>query len=433
MQRNSYRKAAVAAALVLAVGVSLWFSAPTRAFDITVSPPADGTLGNSHSLTATITLADTENLPVQSVNLYIYNASARTTYEATSANLPLNTTATPYTSIVASGSSAYCGTISTTAVATWVYGYGYGYGVWEGTPQSFGYGYGYGYGGGATTSITYTITWTSPTAWPSATYVAEIQLTADSTTFTSTSTTFALASGEAVGGGAGSPNPAPPPPTVVPVITIITEDGEFTSQVMITSTDGEVEIDIDEGTIGLTAEGDPINQITVWTREDAPLTPPDSHILGVAYDLGPDGATFAPPITMTFTYDPAKLPAGVAEEDLTVAFWDGSEWIELLGTVDPASNTITVEISHFTLFTILYPYPVEVIAPTSSPTPTTTPTPTPTPTPTATPTPTPTPTPAPTPTPTAPAPTNWWPLIGVIIGVVVAAAVTWFLMRRRAA
>jgi len=33
------------------------------------------------------------------------------------------------------------------------------------------------------------------------------------------------------------------------------------------------------------------------------------------YDLGPDGATFDPPITLMIMYDPDEIPEGYNEED----------------------------------------------------------------------------------------------------------------------
>jgi hypothetical protein len=88
---------------------------------------------------------------------------------------------------------------------------------------------------------------------------------------------------------------------------------------------------------------------------DPPAQPAASNVVGLVYDLGPDGATFDPPITLTFTYDESLIPAGVAEENLVLAFWDASSgaWVNLECTVNPATNTITAKISHFTPFTVL--------------------------------------------------------------------------------
>ena len=66
-------------------------------------------------------------------------------------------------------------------------------------------------------------------------------------------------------------------------------------------------------------------------------------------------------------YDPDEIPERYNEEELVVAYLDESidEWIECDCTVDLLNNTITLEISHFTIFSILtrpmFAIPVETI------------------------------------------------------------------------
>jgi hypothetical protein len=49
------------------------------------------------------------------------------------------------------------------------------------------------------------------------------------------------------------------------------------------------------------------------------------------------------------------LPAGVAEEDLVIAYYDTttSKWVELQCVVDAANNKITASVSHYTTFTVI--------------------------------------------------------------------------------
>ena len=94
--------------------------------------------------------------------------------------------------------------------------------------------------------------------------------------------------------------------------------------------------------------------------EDRPDPPKESNRIGLTYDLGPDGATFDPPITLTFTYDPDEIPEGVSEENLIIAIWDeeAGEWVDLVCTVDPETDTITASVSHFTAFSVVaYTHP----------------------------------------------------------------------------
>ncbi|MCK4722411.1 MAG: hypothetical protein KAT75_03855, partial [Dehalococcoidia bacterium] len=122
-----------------------------------------------------------------------------------------------------------------------------------------------------------------------------------------------------------------------------------------------VDLTISEGTTGKTKEDEPLSEISVTEMEEPPVPPADSNVIGLTYDLGPDEATFDPPITLTFTYDPDEIPEGVSEENLVIAVWDegASEWVTLEGcTVDPITHTITAPVSHFTAFTVLaYTHP----------------------------------------------------------------------------
>ena len=54
-------------------------------------------------------------------------------------------------------------------------------------------------------------------------------------------------------------------------------------------------------------------------HQDGPPPPKDTSIIGLAYNFGPDRATFDPPITLTRSYDPNDIPESVAEEDLVLA------------------------------------------------------------------------------------------------------------------
>ncbi len=83
--------------------------------------------------------------------------------------------------------------------------------------------------------------------------------------------------------------------------------------------------------------------------------PRDASIIGLAYDFGPDGVIFDPPITLTWSYDPNDISEDVAEENLVLAWYDeaGDKWVELDCVVDTRNNTITASIEHFTTFAII--------------------------------------------------------------------------------
>ncbi len=151
-------------------------------------------------------------------------------------------------------------------------------------------------------------------------------------------------------------------PLITDVSASVDVNGVFTEEVTTASADGLLQLSIPAGTTGLTAGGDPLSQISNMPVEDPPPPPVDSNVIGLVYDLGPDGATFNPPINLTFTYNESLIPDGVAEEDLVIAMWDaaGGTWVELVGvSIDPVTNEITGLVSGFTEFTVLAYTPTE--------------------------------------------------------------------------
>jgi len=154
------------------------------------------------------------------------------------------------------------------------------------------------------------------------------------------------------GGGGGIPS-APSEPGVTGISDVITDQGVFTETTTIACADCNIVLTIDEGTTGLTAEGEPISEISITEMEDPPALPPDCCAIGLICSIGPSGAIFIPPIDLSFTYDPALIPEGVSEENLVIAFWDGEKWVNLECSVDPATNTMTAYIGHLTPFVVL--------------------------------------------------------------------------------
>lgn len=167
-----------------------------------------------------------------------------------------------------------------------------------------------------------------------------------------------------------SPPPPPPPPEPEPGLEVIvdgesttysiSEEGEVLEKIERTSSDGRMTIVIPEGTIALDKDGNPLSALTTEVAPDPPPPPEDAHIIGLAYDLGPPGATFDPPLTLTWQYDPADIPEGVAEEDLVIAYYDQATgtWMELPSEVDVETKTITAKVFHFTTFAVIAAAPV---------------------------------------------------------------------------
>ena len=177
----------------------------------------------------------------------------------------------------------------------------------------------------------------------------------------------------AVGGG-GITIPPPPPPGTTDVSGKVTREGVFTRSVTTTSEDELCTLTIPSGTVGLTEELEPLDEITMVIMDEPPPPPEDDEIVGLSYDFGPDGATFDPPITLEYSYDPDDIPDWLDEEDLVFAMWDEDVWNEdttewgvwvvLEGcTVDKDTHTITAPVSHFTTFAVIARHPLAPPAP----------------------------------------------------------------------
>jgi len=166
-------------------------------------------------------------------------------------------------------------------------------------------------------------------------------------------------------GGFGS-IPAPPsggytpyvPPSTgtTDVSSYVNTEGRFMQTVRAYSVSDVCMLEIDIGTIGLQANGDPLAIITILAIGESPFAPAGYTIVGRVYDFGPDGATFKPASALTVKYIPNEFPAGVNEENLVLAYRDATtgEWVILEGSVvDTDANTISAPVSHFTAFAIL--------------------------------------------------------------------------------
>jgi len=157
--------------------------------------------------------------------------------------------------------------------------------------------------------------------------------------------------------GQGYADP-PPPTTGGGVGGVTTAGGEFTKETIFKSDDENLVLVIPKGTVGQTKAGDPLPEIYITKVMNPPDAPQDMSFLGLTHDLEPDGAIFDPPILITFAYNPLWIPARLGPENLTIGYYDQDtqQWVMLDAeniTIDPATNTITAEISHFTYYSVM--------------------------------------------------------------------------------
>jgi hypothetical protein len=120
----------------------------------------------------------------------------------------------------------------------------------------------------------------------------------------------------------------------------------------ITKTIGSVggTVETDAGT-SLNVPSGALSSNTTLTIARIDVTGPASTVLvGSAFDFGPEGTTFAQPVTITLPFDPAKLPAGRTSADIRVytAPRGSSTYTALPTTL--VGNTVQTTTSHFTVY-----------------------------------------------------------------------------------
>lgn len=101
--------------------------------------------------------------------------------------------------------------------------------------------------------------------------------------------------------------------------------------------------------------------ITVEPALSAPAN--DRLMPGTAYDFGPNGITFAQPVTITIKYDPSKLTAGSPEDSLRLYEVVGTSWRVVPGSsANTTTHTVSGSVSHFTVYGVLMQPRVETVA-----------------------------------------------------------------------
>jgi len=345
---------AIALALTLAIAASLWFSIPAKAIFVTSTVPESMIAGSTYSFDVQIDIEAGEAVNIDDIKVIIYDSTLTT--------MVANVVFTPDGNITSQSGHFQSVVVVVPGYSSTsnLYAYGYGYHVTAGVgyhtyDPGTGAGYGYGEGSPNTTQLKYRITIsTVGIATGSYKALAAVEV---SGTLSFISQYYPLTITSAPAGGV-----PPPEPGVTDVSDVVDEDGVFIEEVTAESEDGNVSLTIGEGTTGLTAEGEPLSEISIVEMEEADVPPPpeEGHVIGLAYDFGPDDATFDEPITISFTYDPDDLPEGVSEEDLVIAVWDedAGEWVELPSVVDTENNIITATVDHFTTFAVVV-LPVE--------------------------------------------------------------------------
>jgi len=151
----------------------------------------------------------------------------------------------------------------------------------------------------------------------------------------------------------GTPVPVPTedPGTTARIYT--NGAGEVTQATRLASTDGRAVVSISEGVVARDKESKPLTGMTIRALlpADVPQVAAGSPytFAGIAYDIGPDDATFSPPVTLTLT-----LPQAAWGKDYSAKAFDrmSGTWQDRPSFFDAATGTLTVQVSHLCVFAV---------------------------------------------------------------------------------
>jgi lysophospholipase L1-like esterase len=130
--------------------------------------------------------------------------------------------------------------------------------------------------------------------------------------------------------------------------TVTVKDGAVvsTSGLTFSAQSGAVTVAIPAG--ALTAS----KNVTVAPAQSPPTT--NRLMPGTAFEFGPNGITFAQPVTLTIKYNPSNLAAGSPEAALKLYEAVGTDWQLVTGsTADVTAHTVSGNVSHFTVYGVL--------------------------------------------------------------------------------
>jgi predicted GH43/DUF377 family glycosyl hydrolase len=159
-------------------------------------------------------------------------------------------------------------------------------------------------------------------------------------------------SGGGGGGGGVKYTPVNINNCISPVPLRVDSQGIVESAVTLTSPDGKV-INIAAGTKLLDFSGKPLSSLDIQPVTPLPAVPNGDTVV-MAFNLSPEGANFVPALNITVNYEPSILPAGAAEKDLYIAWWDGTKWWQKMATVvNTETHTISFQLDHFSQYAVV--------------------------------------------------------------------------------
>ncbi|MBN1191212.1 MAG: hypothetical protein JXA46_15760 [Dehalococcoidales bacterium] len=131
----------------------------------------------------------------------------------------------------------------------------------------------------------------------------------------------------------------------------ISSSGFLQDAVKLQTTDGLLSIEIIQGTKLLSASNSVLTSLSV-TPSVAPPQAPEGNAIVLAFAFAPDGAKFDPALTLTIAYG-LVITSGIAENDLYIAYFDGTQWQKLETTVDILTKNAIAKVPHFSNFALI--------------------------------------------------------------------------------
>ncbi|MCE5338842.1 MAG: hypothetical protein LLF90_09180 [Methanomicrobiaceae archaeon] len=137
----------------------------------------------------------------------------------------------------------------------------------------------------------------------------------------------------------------------------ISTTGVLLESVTVRTTDETSAVTVQEGTTARDRDGNPLGEVTctkVAPAEVPPASP--GTTVAIVLSCGPAGATFDPPATLTYTLSGeewARIDDGAT---LSVMWYnpETEKWQDVPATVDPATRTVTAEVSHFSIYALAW-------------------------------------------------------------------------------
>jgi len=170
--------------------------------------------------------------------------------------------------------------------------------------------------------------------------------------------------GSGKGAGIRTAPPVPLPTVTAPPVPtpadpgrsaniVTSSDGVVTQDTLLPSADGRAIVSVRGGITAKDVSGRPLSAITIKAVPSGsfPAVPSGSTFTfaGMSYEIGPDGATFSPPVSLAFI-----LPQADWGQEYSVKSFDRTSgtWQDVPATFDAATGTVTAQVSHLCIFAL---------------------------------------------------------------------------------